>query len=286
MLFDLGGKRKRVVQVVFAFLALIFAITFVGFGIGSDASGGIFDALGLSSNSGSTDADPALDNQIERAEEALAANPEDEKALLALAETHFLKGQNALEKDELGQPVDFTDESLSEYAEATDAWEKYLATKPEKPDDGVAPLIVQAYEYQQISATTPGELEDALEGAVEAARVVAEARPSAGSYAQLGYFAYLAGDTATAKEAEKRALAEASDSTAKDQVRSQLEQGEAQGEALALQLKQAAAEKKAATPDEAQLENPLEGFGGTASPTSPLPGATPPLPGGAPPPAP
>ena len=48
MLFDLKtGKRRRVVQVVFGFLAFIFFISFVGFGIGSDVSGGLFDAIGL-----------------------------------------------------------------------------------------------------------------------------------------------------------------------------------------------------------------------------------------------
>jgi hypothetical protein len=48
MIFDLkSGKRRRVVQVVFGFLAFIFFISFVGFGIGSDVSGGIFDAIGL-----------------------------------------------------------------------------------------------------------------------------------------------------------------------------------------------------------------------------------------------
>ncbi len=285
MVFDLGGKRKRVVQVVFGFLALIFAVSFAGFGIGSDVSGGLFDALGVGSNS-STDADPALDNQIDRAEEALAANPEDEKALLALARTHFLKGQNALEKDDQGQPVALTDESLSEYGEATAAWEEYLATEPENPDDGVAPLIIQAYDFQLRSASTRGELEAALNGAVEATKVVAAARPSAGSYSQLGYFAYLAGETKTAQEAEKKALAEASDSSTKGQISSQLEQAKTQGKALALELKQAAEAKKAATPDEAQLENPLGGFGGTASPASPLPGGTTSLPGGSPVPAP
>ena len=51
MIFDLkSGKRRRVVQIVFGFLAFVFFISFVGFGIGSDVSGGIFDAIGLGGN--------------------------------------------------------------------------------------------------------------------------------------------------------------------------------------------------------------------------------------------
>ena len=48
MLFDLRGKRKRLVQVSYALLAAIFLVGFVGFGIGvGNSPGGLFDAIGL-----------------------------------------------------------------------------------------------------------------------------------------------------------------------------------------------------------------------------------------------
>ena len=54
MLFDLRGKRKRAVQVVYASLAVIFLVGFVGFSIGSgNAPGGLLDAIGLGGNGGS-----------------------------------------------------------------------------------------------------------------------------------------------------------------------------------------------------------------------------------------
>ena len=45
MLFDIGsGRKKRVVQVIYAMLALLFLVGFVGFGIGGEiGSGGIAD---------------------------------------------------------------------------------------------------------------------------------------------------------------------------------------------------------------------------------------------------
>lgn len=280
MVFDLSGKRKRVVQVVFGLLAALFAISFIGTGIGSDVSGGLFDALGIGGN-GSTSANPAYDNQIERAEATLSTNPEDERALLALARTHFLKGQDALEKNDQGQPVALTDESLSEYGEATDAWERYLATKPEKPDDGVAPLIAQAYQYRASSAEDTQESLDIFEGAVKAAQIVADARPSAGSYATLASYAYLVGDTKVAQGAEKKALAEASDSTIKDQIAQQIKDSKARGLLVQQQIEQEKKSEKASTPDQSQLQNPLQGFGsgapaplpGGTSGTAPLPGA-------------
>ncbi len=48
MLFDLRGKRRRLVQVVYATLAALFLIGFVGFSIGSGNS----PRLGSSTRSG------------------------------------------------------------------------------------------------------------------------------------------------------------------------------------------------------------------------------------------
>ena len=62
---------------------------------------------------------------------------------------------------------------------------------------------------------------------------MADARPSFGTYITLGTCAYRAGDTKLGEQARKDALAEASDSTTKQQVNQQLEQAEAQGKAIA-----------------------------------------------------
>ena len=67
------------VQVVFGFLAFIFFISFVGFGIGSDVSGGIFDAIGL--GGGDSASTPEYEQQIEDANETLDG-PDNERALL------------------------------------------------------------------------------------------------------------------------------------------------------------------------------------------------------------
>jgi hypothetical protein len=52
MLFDLqSGRRRRVIQVVFGALAVIFAVSFVFFGIGSEVGGGFADSLNLGGGS-------------------------------------------------------------------------------------------------------------------------------------------------------------------------------------------------------------------------------------------
>ena len=45
MLFDLQGKRRRVVQVTYLGLAILMGGGLVLAGIGSDASGGLLDAF-------------------------------------------------------------------------------------------------------------------------------------------------------------------------------------------------------------------------------------------------
>jgi len=249
MLFDLGGRRKNFIRVIYAFLALLMGGGLVLLGIGGDASGGLLSAFGIGDDGGTTDADPALERQIDTANETLATNPQDERALLVLARTHYLLGNNALQDED-------AETATTEYESADEAWQKYLATKPQKPDDGVASLMVQAYAALAGTDPSPTTIEDRLGSAVEAAQIVADARPSLGTFTNLATYAYLAGDTKVAEQARKDALAEAPDSTTKQQVSQQLDAAEAQGKAIAKSIKKSA-------PDEEQLENPLGGLGGT-----------------------
>lgn len=260
MLFDLGGKRKRVVQVVYATLALLMGGGLVLLGIGGDASGGLLDAVGLGSNSSSSD-DPAFESQIDRAEEALAADPEDEKALLTLARLNFQAGNASIETDETGERV-LTEESLASYEAALDAWQDYLAANPKPPDDTVASLMNQVYANTWASSASISELNERVEGGLEAARIVAEARPSFGTLTTFGEWAYRSGDSELGDQAREDALKEASDSTSRQQANQLLDQAELEAKAIAQ------ASKRGATSPE-QLEDPLGGLGGSSSSAPP-----------------
>lgn len=250
MLFELGGKRKRLIQVIYVCLAALMFIALVGFGIGGATGGGIFDALGI--GGGSSNSDPRYDQQIQRAEQTLETKPKDEKAMLTIARYNYLAGQSSVQVDAQGRQT-FTDESISRYRAATDAWERYLATDPKQPDDGVATLMVNA--YSAAAGSDPTTLESDLKGAFKAAQIVAEARPSAGTDLQLATYAYLAGEDKVGKEAEARALKQAPDPATKSQIKAQVAQAQQQGKAIARSLKQSA-------PDQSQLQNPLGGIGG------------------------
>ncbi len=251
MLFELGGRRKRVIQVIYALLALLMAVGLVGLGIGSGTSGGLFDALGIG---GDASTDPQYEQQIERAEQTLATDPDNERALINLARTNFLAGQSRVEVDENGTPS-VPEQAMVEFRAATDAWERYLDTNPKKPDMSAATLMIRAYTY--VAGSDPTLFESDLEQVVAAAQIIAEGRPSAGTELQLARFAYLAGDEKTAKAAEKRALAEAPDAATKRQIENTLTQAKRQGKQIAASLEQSA-------PDKSELQNPLGGLGGSA----------------------
>jgi hypothetical protein len=108
--------------------------------------------------------------------------------------------------------------------------------------------------YSATAGTDPATLERDVNGAFKAAQVVADARPSLGSYVDLATWAYLSGNDKTGAEAERKALAEAPDSATKKQVKAQITQAKQQRSLVVKALKKSA-------PDQSQLQDPLGGLG-------------------------
>jgi hypothetical protein len=255
MIFDLkSGKRRRVVQIVFGLLALLFAVSFVGFGIGSDASGGIFDALGLGGgDSGGGSAQ--YDEQIEDAESTLESDPENARALTDLVNYHFLAASEGIETDPTTGATSIDPDARSGLEDAVAAWQDYLATKPQRPDSSAAATAAQAYVYLQDAA-----------GAAEAQEIVAEDGGTAADYGQLALYLYADGKLKAGDAAGEKAVA-AADSTNRQQIRKYTEQlaesARKQKERLARQAEQGDGEAA-----QSQLEDPFSGLSGaTPSPT-------------------
>ncbi|MGH2954598.1 MAG: hypothetical protein ACRDK9_11410 [Solirubrobacterales bacterium] len=247
MLFDLkSGKRRRVIQVVFGFLAFIFFISFVGFGIGSDVSGGIFDALGVGGGSGGS-GDPQYEEQIEDAESRLETDPRHQRALLDLASYHYLSAtaEGVSTDPETGTEV--SEDSRQELEEAAAAWEDYLATKPQRPDTGTAANLAQAFVL----------LEDA-DGAATAQRIVAESQDSSAAYGQLAFYLYADLNIPEGDAAADQAVTAAAPSD-RDSVRRNLERI---AEQAATQKKQLEKQPQGATGGGQGIEDPFGALGG------------------------
>jgi hypothetical protein len=220
MLFDLrGAGRRRTVKVVYITLAFLMGGGLVLFGIGGDVSGGLVDAI-TERGSGDDGSDRFRD-QEEAALKRTQANPQDAPAWAALARARFqLAGLGENFDQEKGA---FTAEGRAKLESAGAAWERYLALEPEKPDDRVASLMVQAF----------GALNEPAKAAT-AQEVITEARPTASTFSQLAIFAYQAGQTRKGDLAKDKAL-ELTDPDMREALRGQLESAKQQAGGAAAQ---------------------------------------------------
>lgn len=213
MLFDLRGKRRRAVQVTYASLAMLMAVGLVGAGIGSDVSGGVFDIFTGGDSGDVSDANKAVQERIDRANDRLKVNPRDQAALIEVVRGHYsLAATDASREDGT-----FGEEGKEELRKAGAAWERYLATKPEQVDPAVATLMMTAYGELGLSQ---------FDKATTAAELVAAERNDATSYIQLVQYATRAGQTRKAELAGEKAL-ELAPEGERDTVKQLLEQAKA-----------------------------------------------------------
>jgi hypothetical protein len=194
MLFDLRGRgRRRTVQVIYLTLALLMGGGLVLFGIGSDQSGGLFDAFSGDNAGGS--ATEAVDKRIESQLAKTRADPKDPAAWAQLAIARFQRAGI----DGIAADGTYTADGKKRLRLAANAWERHLALDPKQPSVRTANLMVQTYGQ--------GALNE-LDKAVRAKQIVtaAERPPSANLYAQLAQLAYQARDTRVGDLAASRAL--------------------------------------------------------------------------------
>ncbi len=257
MIFDLKtGKRRRVVQVVFGFLAFIFFISFVGFGIGSDVSGGIFDAIGLGGGDGSSS--PQYEQTIEDANETLETDPENPRALLELTNAYFRSAtESGVSVNPQTGTIEITESSRAELEESIAAWERYLDTKPRPPQTAAATQAAEAYRY----------LLDA-DGAAKAQAIVAEDQDSSSAFAQLAIYLYADGKLTAGDAAGNRAVA-AAEPSQRQAVRKNMDQLAAQARKQKRQLEKA--QDKAGSGAGQGIEDPFGGLSAAPAPPSSSP---------------
>jgi hypothetical protein len=227
MIFDLKGKRKRAVQITYLGLAFLMAAGLIGAGIGSNATGGLFDAITGGGGGGSSQADKTIQKRIDAAQKRLALNPKDQAAYAVIVRSHY-----QLATAHSNQQGVFDDKGVGELQQAASAWTRYTGIT-KKPDPSLAALVIQAYTGIAQSKKTPQDQKPYLTGAADAAEVVASARPTVNGYLQLVQYAALAGQDRKATLAGQKAVALAPKAQQKA-VKQQISQAKAQA-AQALQ---------------------------------------------------
>ena len=189
MLFDLRGRRRRLVQVVYLTLALLLGGGLVLFGIGGDVSGGLVDAF---KGGGGQSTDSALEDRVDRQEERLQANPRDEGVLQNLVRDYYSLAVSRRETGAVGFPEDARDD----LRKAGSYWQRYEEAADE-PSADTARYALQVYDEGALNR--PKE-------AQKAATIIAREANDAVSYLNLVQIATRAGDKRTADLAGQKAI--------------------------------------------------------------------------------
>lgn len=269
MLFDLqSGKRRRVVQVVFGALALLFAVSFVGFGIGGDVSGGIFDAIGLGDGSSSSST-PQYEDQIDSANQTLETDPKNERALLDLVQYHYLTAagtEGGVQRDEQTGIALVSTDAENELDQSVDAWERYLAAKPDRVSVEGATNAFQAENLLFQAALGNGDAGAALaaaEASAKAQQFVADQRGTASDYGTLATYLYYTGQVKQGDAAAEQAV-KASEPASREQIEKAMKATAEQGAALFKEI-QKRIKQGAAGQEGSSIEDPFGGIGGASS---------------------
>ncbi len=197
MLFDLRGRgRRRTIQTIYLFLAILLGGGLVFFGIGGGAgSGGLLNAVGQNGSSSSTS--DIFNGNVKAAEKKVATRPRDPAAWAALAHARYqVAGNPGANFDQ--STGTFTSAGKAVLVQVKAAWDHYLSLKPKTPSADTAKEMVQVL--------GPGGLK-ALPAAVAAEEiVVAQNSTSASEYVRLALLAYLAGQTRKGDLASAQAI--------------------------------------------------------------------------------
>jgi hypothetical protein len=257
MLFDTRGRRKNVIRVVYAVLALLMGgslfLTVGGFNIAE-----VFD-------SGSTgDATEVFHEQSERIEGRLAKNPNDEALLLSLTRARIQAGNAQAEIDpQTGLPGPPPPEASEDFDRAREAWSRYLKQAGDDPNPAAAQLVAGTFFRLAESGTSLLETQEDVAEATKAQLIAAEERPNVGSLTTLAIYQYFNGEFAAGDKTLKRAVADASKPEAKA-IESQLAKYRKNAEQYDQRKRQLL--KTAKKLEGEQLQSPFEGLGPGAPP--------------------
>jgi hypothetical protein len=203
MVFDTRGRRKHVVRVVYAILALLMG-TSLFFVVGPVNVGSL-----LGNQSSSSDAAKVFEEQSERIEGRLAKDPNDEAMLLSLTRARIGAGNAQLETDPATGASRTTPEAQANFEAAAAAWQRYLEQAGDEASPTAAQLVAGTYFKLAEGSTSFREADENVATAATAQRIAAEQRPSLGTLSTLAIYQYFNGEFAGGDKSTQEAAAKA-----------------------------------------------------------------------------
>jgi hypothetical protein len=262
MLFDIRGRRRNLVKVVYGTLAVLMGLSLFL------VIGGFNLAELFNSGTSTGEAAEQYEEQAQRIEVKLKKDPENPDLLVALTRAQINTGNSLVSIEDNGQQVQ-TLGSVQNYQQAIDTWSKYLKATDE-PAAGLAQLVAPTMFSLAETSRSLAEARRNATAAAEAQEIVAEQRPNVNSFSTLAYYTYFTGDFAAAEKARKKAESFGKTKAEKESIGSQLDEIRKNAKRFDKEVKKSEAQAKAGggqapgggetTPE--SLEEPSNALGG------------------------
>lgn len=257
MVFDTRGRRKHVVRVVYAILALMMGASLF-LVVGPVNIGSL-----LGNQTSSSSAAKVFEEQSERIETRLAKSPTDEGMLLALTRARIGAGSAQLETNPETGASTSTPEAKANFEAAENAWRRYLKQAKE-PSPTAAQLVAVTFFKQAEGSTSFREAEEDIATAAEAQQLAAKERPNLGTLSSLAIYQYFNGEFAGGDKTTKQAAAKATSKAEAKGIEKQLAEYRKNAQKFAKQKKEL--NKVEREVGKERLASPFSGLGGAPAP--------------------
>lgn len=255
MVFDTRGRRKHVIRVVYAILAILMGASLF-LVVGPVNIGAL---LGNQSSTGN--AAKVFEEQAERIETRLAKDPTDAALLLSLTRARIGAGSAEVETDPATEARTVPLSAQRHFEAAAESWDRYLKQAGNEPSATVAQLVGQTFFQLAEGTTTIGAAVENLARAAAAQKVAVEQSPSLGTLSTLAIYQYFNDEFAGGDKSTEQAAAKAPSKAEGKNVEKQLAEYRERGKEFDKQKKQVAKAEKEAGKE--QPNSPFGGFSGS-----------------------
>lgn len=256
MVFDLRGRRRYVVKVSYAILAILMALSLF-LVTGAVNLGSLFGT-----SSSSQTAVKGFEEQAGRLEKKLAKSPGDEGLLAGLTRTR-VNIANSMITNGAGESQSGVEEVKQQLAQVSEDWSQYQKATS-KPSPGLAIQVAPAlFQLAELSVGGDAALEN-VKAAAEAQKAVAEGRPSLNSWSTLAIYTLFTQDFKAANAAIEKATKYAHTKFERETIENKFDEVEKNAKKFGKQLKLEEAAKSKSGKE--SLEQPAPSLGGGISP--------------------
>jgi hypothetical protein len=255
MVFDIRGRRRHVVKVVYAILAILMAASLFL------VTGVLNPSTLFGGGSSGESAAKSFEKQAEAIEARLVKTPGEENLYANLTRARINAANSMITNGE-AESQDGFEAMKHQLALASEGWSNYVDAASE-PSAGLAiqaaPALFQLAEY---SASGEEALEN-VKAATEAEQIVANKRNDLNSWSTLSFYALFAQNYKLAEEAKEEAIKLSNSKFERESFENKYEEVEKNAKEFGKRLKlEKASKSQSGAAGKESLEKPVEGLGG------------------------